>query len=239
MLLNPNLEIIDLALWLKKEQILIISDLHLGYEEYLQQKGVFLPKFQLAEIVKSLKSIFKKVKPATIVINGDLKHEFGRVLKQEWKEVLQLIDFLLQNCRKLILIKGNHDLILGPIASKKNVEIVNEHQINDILIIHGDKLVQKTTAKTLIIGHEHPAITLKEKGKIEKYKCFLLGKWKNKSLIVLPSFNPLLEGTDIVKERLLSPFLSNISNFRVVVVGKEEAFDFGKHISLLAAVGAY
>ena len=228
MLINPNLEIIDLALWLRKEKTLILSDLHLGYEEYLHQKGVFLPKFQFAEIITHLKNILQKVKPETIIINGDLKHEFGRVLKQEWKEVLQLIDFLLQNCQKLILIKGNHDLILGPIASKKNVEIVDEHQINNILIIHGDKLLQKTSAKIIIIGHEHPAISLKEKGKAEKFKCFLVGKWRNKQLIVLPSFNPLLEGTDIIKERLLSPFLNNISNFKVVVVGKEEVFDFGK-----------
>jgi len=228
MLINPNLEIIDLALWLRKEKTLILSDLHLGYEEYLHQKGVFLPKFQFAEIITHLKNILQKVKPETIIINGDLKHEFGRVLKQEWKEVLQLIDFLLQNCQKLILIKGNHDLILGPIASKKNVEIVNEHQINNILIIHGDKLIQKTSARTIIIGHEHPAISFREKGKAEKFKCFLVGKWKNKQLIVLPSFNPLVEGTDIIKEQLLSPFLNNISNFKVIVVGKEEVFDFGK-----------
>ncbi len=228
MLINSNLEIIDLALWLRKEKTLILSDLHLGYEEYLHQKGMFLPKFQFTEIIKNLQSILQKVKPETIIINGDLKHEFGRVLKQEWKEVLQLIDFLLQNCQKLILIKGNHDLILGPIASKKNVEIVNEHQINDILILHGDKLLQKTTAKTIIIGHEHPAISFREKGKTEKFKCFLIGKWKNKQLIVLPSFNPLVEGTDITKEQLLSPFLSNISNFKVIAVGKDQVFDFGK-----------
>ncbi len=44
----------------------------------------------------------------------------------------------------------------------------------------------------------------------------------------MPSFNPLWEGTDIIREQLLSPFLENISNFEVFVVGKEAVFDFGK-----------
>lgn len=221
---------IDLALWLKKEKILIISDLHLGYEEYLQQKGFLLPRFQAKEIINQLDAVLHKLEipPEKIVINGDLKHEFGRVLKQEWNEVIQLIDFLLQNCQQLILVKGNHDIILGLIAEKRRVKIVKDYQINDLLIIHGDKLPEKITAKTIIIGHEHPAITLKEKSKIEKYKCFLIGQWKKKQLIVMPSFNPLIEGTDILKEKLLSSFLEDISQFEVFVIGKSEIFSFGK-----------
>tara|TARA_Y100000034_G_C6885891_1_gene406774 strand:+ start:1229 stop:1927 length:699 start_codon:yes stop_codon:yes gene_type:complete len=227
MLITPSIKIIDLALWLKKESTLIISDLHLGYEEYLQQKGVMLPKFQMNEIVDQLKLIFKKVQPKTIIINGDLKHEFGRVLKQEWKDVLKIVDFLSGNCQELILIKGNHDVILGPIASKRNLTVVNDYQLKDIFIIHGDKLPE-TKAKTIIIGHEHPSVTIKDGNKRERYKCFLKGKWRDKQLIVMPSFNPLLEGTDIVKEQLLSPFLTDISNFEVYISNHKEVFNFGK-----------
>ena len=223
----PNINIIDLALWLKKEQTLIISDIHLGYEESMQLKGVLLPKFQVEEIINKLKLIFKKVQPQKIIINGDLKHEFGKVLSQEWKDVLRLIDFLLENCSELILVKGNHDVILDPIAKKRNLKIVNEYLIADILLVHGDKLVE-TKAKTIIIGHEHPSVTIREGNKQERYKCFLKGKWKNKLLIVMPSFNPLLEGTDVIKEQLLSPFLDDISKFEVFIVSKGEVFNFGK-----------
>lgn len=228
MKISKNLEIINLALWLKRKETLIVSDFHLGYEEYLHQKGVLVPKFQIEEIIKGLKPILKQTKPKTIIINGDLKHEFGRVLKQEWKDVLKLVDFLKENCQELILIKGNHDLILGPIVSKRDIKVVDEHHIDNILITHGDKIKEIRKTKTIIIGHEHPAISFKEKSKVEKYKCFLKGGWKKKKLIVMPSFNPLLEGTDVVKEKLLSPFLTDISSFEVFVVSKGEVFKFGK-----------
>ena len=223
----PNIEIIDLALWLKEEKTLIIGDIHLGYEEYLQHKGILLPKNQARQIYQQLEKILKKVTPKRIIINGDLKHEFGKVLRQEWKEVLKLIDFLLENCKELILVKGNHDIVLGPIADKRDLTVVNDYQIKDILIVHGDKLVN-TGAKTIIIGHEHPSVTIKDERKRERYKCFLKGKWQKKELIVMPSFNPLLEGTDIIKEQLLSPFLTDISKFEVFVASKGEVFRFGK-----------
>ncbi len=222
-----GIEIIETSLWLKKQNILIINDLHIGYEEVLQRKGILVPKFQLKEIITKLEPILEKITPEKVIINGDLKHEFGTVLKQEWKEVLQFLDFVLQKCKTVIIIKGNHDPIIKPIAEKRRVTVVKEYTVDDTLIVHGDELV-KTKAKRIIIGHEHPAITMREGSKWEKYKCFLKGKWQRKELIAVPSFNPLLEGTDVLKEKVLSPFLEDLKNFKVYIVNKGEVFDFGK-----------
>ena len=221
-----DIEIIDLGLWLKKEKILVVSDFHLGYEEMLKEKGILVPRFQLKDILGRLEKILNEVKPKKIIINGDLKHEFGKILSQEWRDVLRLVDFLLEHCEELIFVKGNHDLFLGPIAGKRGVRVVKDYLVGDKLICHGDK-IKKTAAKTVIIGHEHPAIVLKEKEKSEKYECFLKGKWKNKNLIVIPSFNPLMKGTNVLKKKKFSPFVGDISNFEVYVVG-EKVYDFGK-----------
>jgi uncharacterized protein len=225
--ISQNIEIIAESLWIKDKETLIIGDLHLGYEEGLQQKGILLPKQQLQETKNKIKNILQKVKPKTIIINGDLKHEFGKVLKQEWKEVTEIINYLSKHCQELILIKGNHDVILSPIADKNKLTIKEDYQIDQILITHGDK-IKETKAKIIIIGHEHPSISLREKSKVERYKCFLKGKWKTKQLIVMPSFNPLLEGIDILKEKLLSPYLKKISNFEVIIISGEESLNFGK-----------
>jgi len=225
--ISKGIEIIETGLFLRKEKILIINDLHIGYEEALHKKGVFVPKFQISEIIKILERIMKRVNPKKIVLNGDIKHEFGRVLRQEWRDVLQLMDFLQKNCEEIIIIQGNHDPILAPIAVRKRINLVKEYKVGDVIIVHGDELID-CQEKIVIIGHEHTAITIREGGKREKYKCFLKGKWKGKELIVVPSFNPLLEGTDILKEELLSPFLSDINNFELYVVSKEEVFPFGK-----------
>ena len=225
--IGRGIRIVDAALWFEAERILIINDLHIGYEEALHRKGVLVPKSQLGQIKEKMDIIFKKVWPEKIIINGDLKHEFGKVSYREWKEVLDFLDFLLANVSEVIIIKGNHDPIIKLIADKKGVAAVNKLNVGKTLIIHGDELVE-TKAKRIVIGHEHPAVTLREGSKWEKYKCFLKGKWGGKELIAVPSFNPLLEGTDVLKEELLSPFLKNIKGFEVYIVGEKEAFAFGK-----------
>jgi len=222
--IQRNIEIIDLALYLKKEKILIISDLHLGYEEALNKQGILVPRFQFEEIIEKLKLILKKVNPKLIIINGDLKHEFGKISSSEWKQVTELLDFFKD--KQIILIKGNHDKILGPIAEKKNVKLLDKYETGEITIIHGDKIPEETK-KTIIIGHEHPAISFPNRPD-QKYKCFLKGKFQRKTLIVMPSFYLVSQGMDITKSKTLSPFLKkNLNNFEIYIV-EDKVYKFGK-----------
>jgi len=64
------------------------------------------------EILKHLNEILKKVKPEKIIINGDLKHEFGNISEQEWREVLKLLAFIGGKCNEVIIVKGNHDWLV-------------------------------------------------------------------------------------------------------------------------------
>lgn len=230
-----DIEIIDLALYLKKQKILIIADIHIGFEEALNKQGVLVPRFQFKEILQRLDKIFSKTKTELVIVNGDLKHEFGSISEQEWRDTLKLLDFLVKKGKKVILIKGNHDTILGPIAKKRDVKVRDYYFVEDgknkIYIIHGDKIPEDNDFKksnVLIIGHTHSCVSLKEKMKVEKFKCFIKGKWKRKTLIVLPSFNLVTEGSDIQQEKLLSPFLQqNLNNFDIYIV-EDKIYYFGK-----------
>jgi len=229
--ITAHIEIIDLGL--KVDHTLIIADLHIGYEEALNKQGVMVPRFQFKDLYERLEKMLKKAKPEIIVINGDIKHEFGRISEQEWRETLKILDLLLKNSKKVILVKGNHDTILGPIAEKRGVEIVESYEIDrkegNIIVLHGDKEDEiPKNIKTIIIGHEHPAVSIRDDLRSETYKCFLKGKYKKKDLIVLPSLNLVTEGTDVMKENLLSPFLKqNLDNFEAFVVG-DKVYGFGK-----------
>ncbi len=264
MKLIRDIEIIDLAL--KIGNNLVICDTHIGYEEYLNKIGVMVPRFQFREIIKRLEGIINDIKNKNInkisviknkikinnkkndknlfnkiIVNGDIKHEFGTISEQEWRHTLRLLDFLKEYCNEIILIKGNHDTILGPIADKRGVKVVDYSLIDDTLIIHGGRLIGDINKKikdnknkidfkklkNIIIGHEHPAISLREGGHSETYKCYLVGKYRNKNLIVQPSFNLVTEGTDVLKEKLLSPYLIDISDFKVYVV-EDKIYKFGK-----------
>jgi len=219
MKIHENIEIIDLALYLIKEKTLIISDLHIGLEESLNKQGILIPRFQFEDFLNKLKLIFKKVEVKRIIFNGDLKHEFGEISKQEWNNILRLFDFLQD--KEIVIIKGNHDPILKPIAEKRNLKLVESYNLNGVTILHGDKILDNLN-KIIIIGHEHPAISLKKGIRTEKYSCFLKGKYNDKELIIMPSFNLLTYGSNILKQKLLSPFLRNIEDFEVFIVSPEE-----------------
>lgn len=255
----PGMEIVDLGLYF--DSVLVIADVHIGYEEALNKQGVLVPRLQFEEIVKKTESILNRLKGRKIhriIVNGDLKHEFGTISEQEWRNTLKFLDLLAKHCDEIILVKGNHDTILGPIARKRNVKVVdyyfidyntdesnngqynnempitkkfNKNKPKKILVIHGDRIPEKKVlghARTVIIGHEHPAISIKEGPRIETYKCFLKGRYKGKNLIVLPSFNTMIEGTNVLRDRILSPFLrQNLANFEVYAV-EDKVYDFGK-----------
>lgn len=228
--ITKGIEAIDLALYLEKEKTLIISDTQIGYEETLNKQGILIPRFQFQDLHGRLLKIIGKTNPSCIIINGDIKHEFGTISGSEWKNTLKLIDFLSSKAQ-LILIKGNHDTILGPIAEKKGLRVSDHYTLGKIYITHGHRLPEDEEfrkSNIVIIGHEHPAIGLRENGRNEKYKCFLKGKYKDKEIIVLPSFNLLTEGTDILSEKLMSPFLQqDIANFEIYVVDENTLY-FGK-----------
>ncbi|MBI3037112.1 metallophosphoesterase [Candidatus Woesearchaeota archaeon] len=234
----PGIEIADLALYLKNENILVIGDVHLGYEDAMSKQGIFLPRFQFKDTIERLEKIFSSVQPhlkneklEAVVVNGDLKHDFGTISEQEWRDILKFLDFLLQHSEQVILVKGNHDIKLAPIARKRNIVVVENVAINDMFICHGHVVPSSSEFKKsiiVIVGNEHPAVSLRDGARTELYKCFLLGKWKGKKMIVMPSFNQVTIGTDILKEKFISPFMQqNLSRFDVFVVG-DKTYHFGK-----------
>lgn len=227
----PNIEIIGTALYFKKYNILAFGDIHIGYEEALNKQGILVPRTSNAELLKRTERLLQKTKPETIIILGDLKHEFGTISETEWRHTVRFLHLLKNYAEKIILIKGNHDTILEPIANTKNLDVVFYYILNDILFIHGDKIPKQANEKnikTIIIGHEHPAVTVADWPRIEMYKAFLKGQWKKKTLIVLPSHTSLTEGIDVLKEKLHSPFLSSgIEEFECYLIA-DKPYYFGK-----------
>lgn len=224
-----GIEICELGIVLKEYNTLVVSDLQIGYEQSIISNGFLVPKFQFSDIKKVFKKMISGRKYDKIIINGDFKHEFGKISEQEWREALLFINLVSKKCDELIFIKGNHDNLLEPIAKKRNIKLVESYLLGEFFLVHGDKMVKiPKGVKTIIIGHEHPALGLRQEKRIEKYKCFLKGKFKNYNLIVLPSINPLIPGTDVMQGKFMSPFFQDdINDFEVYVV-EDKIYYFGK-----------
>jgi len=243
--IEPGLDIIDLALYIKYDKTLVFSDFHLGYEEALNKQGILVPRHQFDDTIRRLNSIFAKVASKgyevdTIVINGDLKHEFGTISNQEWRDTIKLLDYLQEKCRKIVLVRGNNDKVLSYIEGRpKRIDIKDYHLTHNCSIVHGDKIPDSTDAlmkKVIIIGHEHPAAKISDQIMNVTAKCWLLGNWSGRALIVQPSFNLVTEGTDLVHQKPLSPFLKNrsLGDFEILVIaGTEKILNFGKLENLM------
>ena len=206
------------------EDSLIISDLHIGYERELKDKGHLIPYNHFKEMLGIIKDVILEERPERIIINGDLKHEYGKVNFEERKQINELISYIQGKNIELVLIKGNHDLMLSYLIQDKGIELHDFYEMGDLFICHGDKIYE-SDKPYYVIGHEHPAIVLELEGRKEKYKCFLKGKWKDKTLIVLPAFSTLA-GLDILGGKHLSPYLKNIDDFEVIVA-EANGMNFG------------
>lgn len=229
----PGVEIVDLGLYFVKEKILAVTDFHFGYENAMIAQGILLPRHQLADTLARLRGIFgrlknNKQKIDKIIILGDIRHEFGYLGRQEIRDVTAAIDLMKSNSKKVVILKGNHDTMHKYIENL--AEVKTEFAAKGILFLHGDKIPEKKKlngVKLIVIGHEHPAITISDNFASERVKCFLKGKWSGLNLIIMPSFNLMTEGTDVLSEKLLSPFLKNLSGFEAYAVAGGEILKFG------------
>ena len=224
----PGIQIVDLFLYIDEFDTLVIGDAHLGYEDSLNRKGILVPKFQFPEIMERLKVALEELKPTKTIILGDLKHDFGYISKEEWRQSMQFLD-LIKKYSEIILIKGNHDAIAEPIAKKQDLELFDSYVMGEYYFCHGHVIPtdkEFDDSKLVIMGHEHPAVSIHDGPRSEIYKCFLYGDYKKKKVIVLPSISSMPEGSDVTKQKLQSPFLKDINNFEVFVV-HDKAYNFG------------
>jgi|SRR3989344_3345880 len=242
--MNKKYIFIGKTLFFPKEKILVVGDLHLGYEEALRQRGLEVPIGQFEEMwtelegtMEYIQAIYGKIEK--VIFLGDIKHHFN-YLATEKEEIRKLLSFLRkQNIEEnnIIFIRGNHE------KNEKNGKYADYYIIKDIAFVHGHREFLEIYDKNInliVMGHMHPTVTLSDKMKIkqEKYKCFLVGRFKKKDFVVVPSFLSITEGVSLSNyddEKARGYDFSIVPNkefnyFEVFVcsgVG-EEALDFGK-----------
>lgn len=229
------------TLFFPKEKILVVGDLHLGYESALRMRGMEFPLRQFEEMQKELTKVIENIKARygrieEIVFLGDVKHHFS-FFEKEKEEMKKLISFLrryVENENRIIFIRGNHE------KNEKSGKFIDYYLSGDIAFIHGNKEFLEIYDKKInliVMGHIHPTVTLMDKMKIkrEKYKCFLVGRYKTKDFVVLPSFLSIAEGVsssefdDDERDFSIVP-QRELRNFEVFVCGEvgEEEKGFGK-----------
>ncbi|MBI4894928.1 MAG: metallophosphoesterase [Candidatus Aenigmarchaeota archaeon] len=185
----------------RKERYLLIGDLHLGLTSEWRRKGVSAYS-QVKDFISKISEMKKQTKASHLVMIGDVKHKVTGISWQEEHEIPEFLSLLEKMFKKVIIIKGNHDGHIEKLIEKKSkVKVVKSLIIGEYFITHGHRKV-KTRKKYIIIGHNQPAVKLRDRiGASYTIPCWVIGKIKDKDqeLIIMPAFNPL-SGSGIVNE---------------------------------------
>lgn len=216
----------DYCVYYEPRNVIILADLHLGLEASLKDEGFSLPRFQKNEILDRLSTIFDKYDPETVIVNGDFKHEFGRNRREEFHDIVDVIDFI-NDHSDVILIRGNHDNFLKNITEKRGIVFYEDSMVlDDITLTHGHKHIPPYDF--LILGHEHPSLKIRdEMGAFVKISCYMFNRSNN--ILILPAFSPLSEGRDMITaNNFISDSLKDIeiSDFHIYAVSESGLMDF-------------
>jgi hypothetical protein len=211
---------------------LAFADLHLGYEEAARQDGVYFPMVQKREMMMDLVRVLERYNPKTVVIDGDIKHTFGRNLRQEWDEVRDVLKALQEWTGDVRFVRGNHDNFIAGILPK-GTRLPLELKVGGLRFIHGHKKLavrkKKRPGEILVLAHEHPSLHLRDKiGAGVRLPCFL---WHPEDrILILPAFSSLTKGNDVLKTGFMSPVLKDYEpgEFMVYAVSEIGILEFGR-----------
>lgn len=189
--------------FIEREKILVVSELHLGFEHELMKSGIVIPP-QAEKFVKIIRKAMNKTKAKKLLIIGDVKHKVPGISSREIKEIPKFFS----RFENPIVVKGNHDANLEKIISAK-IHGSKGMRIGKFGFFHGNAWPEREIFKCdyLFASHLHPSIQIVSefglksmhrvwvKTKIDKRiieKKFGMIKTGKLNLIVMPAFNPLV-----------------------------------------------
>lgn len=148
-----------------KERVVVVGDLHIGWEVTLAQQGIHVPS-QTSKMLERLRKIVLDQKPSRIVMLGDVKHSVTGAELEEWRDVPEFFEALLKIVPSIQVISGNHDGNLEPLTPSQ-VELMGPTGLalwKKFGLLHGHAWPSPAIlgCETLILGHLHPAITLRD-----------------------------------------------------------------------------
>ena len=146
------------------DRALVVSDLHIGWERLLSQRGVHVPS-QTPKIKKTLLKIIKESKPTQIIFLGDIKDAITKVAMQEWKDIPEFFEDIQKEVSDIQVVLGNHDGNLEPLLPE-NVKILPPTGVSfgDVGLFHGHAwpAPELLECRNLVTAHVHPTVAIRD-----------------------------------------------------------------------------
>lgn len=159
-----------------EENILVISDVHLGKVAHFRKHGSAIPALALKGNFLKLDLATGFFDPGKIIFLGDLFHSY---INNEW----QYFEKWMQDISaEVILVEGNHDVISPLKYEELGVQVIPELIMGDFLFTHHP---EERAGFFNFSGHLHPGVRINGKGRQQlKLPCF----FRSKDQMILPAF---------------------------------------------------
>jgi putative SbcD/Mre11-related phosphoesterase len=192
------------AAWFPREGVLAVADLHLGYAWAHRLSGQLMPITPTSDTRERLIELQRDYKPNEIVVLGDIVHRAMSLnaLEEEIRDIYKA----LSPASRLTFLVGNHDRELQKVFKQwlLPIELADARELGDAVLVHGDRIPIGTLRQRIIMGHEHPAISIGDGVTTsQKCPCFLVSE----TVVVLPAFSRWAAGTNI----RAYPFMSEVA----------------------------
>jgi putative SbcD/Mre11-related phosphoesterase len=143
---------------------LVVSDLHLGWEKLLSQRGVHVPS-QTPKIKNMLLKLINETKPTHFILLGDVKDAIAKVSMEEWKDIPEFFENIQEKVSEIQVVLGNHDGNLEPLLPEA-VKIIPSSGISfgDVGLFHGHAwpAPELLECRSLVTGHVHPTVAIRD-----------------------------------------------------------------------------
>ncbi len=174
------------ALCWERQQMLVLSDLHLGKAAHFRKHGIALPAQLSVDDLQRLEDLVLHFNPRYVLIVGDLVHAGANsevALLGKFTARFPGVDFL--------LVKGNHDRFPLELLSELGISAVYDELVVDGLhFIHHPQ--QHIPGRYTISGHLHPGVSVRMPNKrILNFPCYAV----TEAQLILPAFAKFT-GTD-------------------------------------------
>jgi len=159
----------------KSARVLVVADLHIGWEKTLIEKGIYIPS-QAWRVSDSLLKMISKYKPNRIIFLGDIKQTIQRISLEEWKTVPEFFETIQKAVGEISVIVGNHDGDLEPLTPRSvkifpssGLVVGREKRIG---LFHGHAWPspEVLSSELLIMGHIHPMVQFRDKLSVRMVK---------------------------------------------------------------------
>jgi DNA ligase-associated metallophosphoesterase len=198
------------AVYLEEQAVLAVADLHLGYAWAHRFNGQMLPFGGGDQLLERLSELCAFYKPRKFVFLGDIVHQAVPVTELI-NEFNAIIEGLSERCETKLVI-GNHDKKLRSVLRDKAVELLPFVNVGKFLLLHGNSVPDGSEEATVIMGHEHPAISLGDGIKGARFPCFMVSE----RVLILPAFSLWAAGSNARAHTFMSP-IARGANFHQAV----------------------